>query len=545
MMRLIRSGPRRRGLWLAALAAGAALAASAVPRGRVQDAVPQPGGTLRVRGFAEAGKPDLDPASGRWVFVTEQIYDGLVWLDEKLQPTPRLAQYWTISKDGRTYVFDLRPGVRFHNGDVLTSEDVKFSLERLLRRETNSPVRDYFLARIAGAREFADGKAAGVAGFRCPTSATFEIQWLNPEVSALTLLSLSFCKILPRTAVQAGGPSFFYRPAGTGAFKFDSYVLSPKGEIMGVRMERNPDYYGRKAYLEAIEFSPFYTVEHFLNREIDIIPFVSDRLALGNNPVLDAGPGPVSYLLMSCAVPPLDRPLVRKALALCIDKRKLAEAVPDLEFVQRPTNNFIPPRWPDFYPLDDPSLFDRAKGRQMLEDMSYFFDKPFPRLLVLLPASMRDSGAGTRFFNELESQFGKIEVPLSLRYYQTLREAKDYRQPFLALAEWAPDFPDPESVLRPLFHSRSEINLANGRYANPRVDALLEEAVTEPSLSRRNELFRRIEVILGDDLPAVPLYSNDPRIVVQAGVRGVKVPLMGFSYLDARNIWLVRREPPQ
>jgi ABC-type transport system substrate-binding protein len=539
---------RRQFRWSSAagiLAATALFGASLVSGGRVQDEVPQSGGTLRVRGLAESGKPDLDPASGRWVFVTEQIYDGLVWLNEKLQPMPRLAQYWTISKDGRTYVFDLRPGVKFHNGDALTSEDVKFSLERLLRRETNSPVRDYFLARISGAREFVDGKAGGVSGLRCPNASTFEIQWLNPEVSALTLLSLSFCKILPSKAVLAGGASFFYKPSGTGAFKFDSYVLSPKGELMGVRMERNPDYYGRKAYLDAIEFSPYYTVEHFLNREIDIIPFVSDRLALGNNPVLDAGPGPVSYLLMSCANPPLDRQLVRKALALSINKEKLAAAVPDLAFVQRPTNNFIPPRWPDFYPLDDPALFDRAKGRQMLEDMSYFFDKPFPRLLVLLPVSMRESGAGNRFFDELASQLGKIEVPLSLRYYQSLREVKDYRQPFLALAEWAPDFPDPESVLRPLFHSRSEINLANGRYANPRVDALLEEAVKETSLNRRNELFRRIELILGEDLPAVPLYSNDPRIVVQSVVRGIKVPLMGFAYLDARDVWLARKEPPQ
>ena len=141
----------RRGSAAGILAAAALFGAALVPGGRIQDATPQTGGTLRVRGLAESGRPDLDPASGRWVFVTEQIYEGLVWLDEKLQPSPRLAQYWTISKDGRTYVFYLRPGVKFHNGDALTSEDVKFSLERLLRRETNSPVRDYFLARIAGA----------------------------------------------------------------------------------------------------------------------------------------------------------------------------------------------------------------------------------------------------------------------------------------------------------------------------------------------------------------------------------------------------------
>jgi len=527
---------------LAAVLASGALLLAAV---RAPQDVPRPGGTLRVRGFAESPKPDLDPASGKWAFITEQIYDGLTRLDDTLQPVTSLAEYWTISKDGRTYDFFLRKGVKFHDDRELTSRDVKFSLERLVRRETNSPVRDYFLSKIAGAREFDEGKAKDVAGFRCPNASTFEIQWLNPEVSALALLSMSYCKILPRDALLAGGREFFYRPVGTGAFRFDSWVRSPMGEILGVRVERNSGYFGRKPYLDAIEFSPHYTVDHFMNREIDIIPCLSDRLRLGNNQVLEGGPWTISYLLLSCANPPFDRPLVRKALALAVDKEKLAAAVRDGEFIRRPTNNFIPPRWPDFYPIDDPALFDRARARQMLEDMGYFFDKPFPRPLLLLPAAMRMSGAGPKFADELESQLGKIEIPLAVRYYQSLREVKDYRQPFLMLVDWAMDFPDPESLVQPLFHSRAEINLANHRYSGVRVDRLLEEAARETSLSRRNELFVRIERILGEEIPAIPLFSNDPLIVAQPYVRGLKIPLSGFSYLDARDIWLARKDLPQ
>ena len=525
----------------ALLASGAILLVVGRP---LQD-VPRSGGTLRVRGFAESPKPDLDPASGKWVFIAEQIYDGLTRLDAALQPLPSLAEYWTISKDGRSYVFFLRKGVKFHDGHELTAADVKFSFERLLRRETGSPVRDYFLSKIAGAREFDEGKAKDVAGFRSPNASTFEIQWLNPEVSALALLSMSSCKILPREALLTGGKEFFYRPVGTGAFKFDSWVRSPMGEILGVRVERNPDYFGQKAYLDAIEFSPSYTVDHFMNREIDIIPCLSDRLRMGNNQVLEGGPWTVSYLLLSCANPPFDRPLVRKALALAVDKEKLAAAVRVGELVRRPTNNFIPPRWPDFYPIEDPALFDRARGRQMLEDMGYFFDKPFPRLLLLLPSAMRTLGAGLKFADELESQLGKIEIPLTVRYYASLREVKDYRQPFLMLVDWALDFPDPESLVQPLFQSRAEINLANHRYVGARVDRLLEEAGREASMSRRSELFVRIEQILGEELPAVPLFSNDPLIVAQPYVRGLKIPLSGFNYLDARDIWLARKDLPQ
>jgi len=544
MIRTTRPRRLHRIFALAAQALAVALAAAHAPAGRVQD-IPRSGGTLHVRGFAESPKPDLDPASGKWAFITEQIFDGLTRLDAALGPMPSLAEYWKISKDGRTYIFLLRKGVKFHDGRELTSADVKFSFERLIRRETSSPVRDYFLSKIAGAREFDEGTAKDVAGFRCPNASTFEIQWLNPEVSALALLSMSTCKVLPREALLAGGKEFFYRPVGTGAFKFDSWVRSPKGEILGVRVERNADYFGQKPYLDAIEFSPHYTVDHFMNREIEIIPCLSDRLRLGNNQVFEGGPWTVSYLLLSCANPPFDRPLVRKALAMSVDKGKLAAAVRDGEFIRRPTNNFIPPRWPDFFPIDDPALFDRTRARQMLEDMGYYFDKPFPRLLLLLPAAMRTSGAGPKFADELESQLGKIEIPLTVRYYASLREVKDYRQPFLMLVDWAMDFPDPESLVRPLFQSRAEINLANHRYAGARVDRLIEEAGREASLSRRNELFVRIEQILGEELPAIPLFSNDPLIVAQPYVRGLKIPLSGFSYLDARDIWLFRKDLPQ
>jgi ABC-type transport system substrate-binding protein len=533
--------PSRRQIFLALFILSIILIFGALPDFAVKPSqdIPKPGGTLHVRDFSDSFKPNLDPATGSCVLITEQIFDGLVRLDNNLVPSPALAEYW-IPEEGRNYIFFLRKGVKFHDGRELTSQDVKFSFERLIRRETNSPFREYFLSKIVGAQEFAEGKAEDVAGFKTPDKYIFEIQWRSPYVSALYLLSMSFCKILPRDLVLAQGKNFFWKPVGTGAFKFDSWVRTPQLVEAGVRLERNSAYFGKKAYLDALEFSPYYTEDQFVKKEIEVMPFLSERLARAGCQVLDGGLQNITFLMMSCHIPPLDRPSVRKALAYGIDKEKLAQAVQGGEFIRRTTNNFIPVQWPGFFPLDDAYNFSPEKARQILEEQGFFTEKDFPELVLFLP--LPKNAAQLKFADELESQLDKVGISVTAKTFQSLRDIKDTRQPFLMKVDWAMDLPDPESIIMPLFQSRSEINRGNHRYASARLDKLLEEAEMERSLSRRTELFRQMEQVLVEDLPALPVYSSEQRIALQPYVRGVKMPPLGFSYLDAKEIWLNKKE---
>lgn len=509
--------------------------------------IPKPGGTLHVRDFSDAFKPNFDPASGVCAFVTEQIFDGLVKLGDDLIPAPALAEYWTPSEDGKKHVFYLRRGVRFHDGKEVTSQDVKFSLERLIAKETQSPYREYFTTKVVGAQEFWEGKAADVSGFRTPDKYVFEIEWRNPFAAALYLLGMSYCKVLPRDLVISQGKNFFLNPVGTGAFKFDSWVRSPKLDILGVRLERNDAYFDKKAYLEAVEFSPSYTEDHFVDKEIEVMPFLSERLARAGCQVKDGGPQNISFLMMSCQIPPLDRPSIRKALAYAIDREKLALAVQAGEFIRRTTNNYIPPQWPGFFPLDDAYNYNPEKAWQVLNEQGFFTDKKFPELVLFLPAPgpVPRSDAHLKFAAELESQLDKLGIALTVKYYRTLRDVKDARRPFLMKVDWSMDFPDPESIILPLFQSRSEINLGNHKYVSPQLDALLEEAERERSWDRRTALFRRMERILVDEMPAIPLFTNVQRIALQPYVRGAKMPAWGISYLNAKEIWLDNKEPQQ
>ncbi len=148
---------------------------------------PRYGGVFRIKSFSDNFRMQLDPASpDSFIFISEQIFNTLVKLDKNLNIVPSLAEYWEISQDGKRYTFHLRKNVKFHNGSELSSEDVKFSLERLLDKNTDSPYYQYFVSRVIGAREFRDGKTKEVDGFKAVDRYTFEIHWTKPFASTLT-----------------------------------------------------------------------------------------------------------------------------------------------------------------------------------------------------------------------------------------------------------------------------------------------------------------------------------------------------------------------
>jgi ABC-type transport system substrate-binding protein len=506
----------------------------------VREDQPKTGGLIRVRDFVASYKPSLDPASGSWVFPIEQIFEGLVRIDSRLDLAPALAEYWMGSEDGKRTTFILKRGVRFHHGRDLDSQDVKYSFERLLRRETQSPYAGLIAGKVVGAREFREGRAPEVSGFRAPEKFVFEIEWKSPSVSSLYLLSMSFCKILPRDKLAEEGAGFFYKPSGTGAFRFSSWMRSPQLDIVGVRMERFASYHGPKAYLDAVEYSPHLTVDHFMNGEADIMPFLSDRMASSGCQAVVGGAYTESYLAFSCHIPPFDRMVVRKAVTAALNKDRLAGINQGPDRVRRPTSSYIPSGLPGFLPSEETAYFDPEQARRLLDELGYSDERRFPSLTLFVLAPRAD--ATIRLAREIAAQLDAVGVPVSVRTIMAADELRDVRTPYLALFTWMMDYPDAENVILPLFGSASEGLHLLSRYASPALDKLLEESSAEKSWTRRLGLFREMERILTADLPAVPLFTEE-RLAVQSVVRGVRPPPLGSSYLDAKTLWLDRRGP--
>jgi ABC-type transport system substrate-binding protein len=236
----------------------------------------------------------------------------------------------------------------------------------------------------------------------------------------------------------------------------------------------------------------------------------------------------------------LDRLPIRKALAYGIDKDRLVEALADGESIRQPTYNYIPPRLPGFFPIYDAQNYDLEKAARILEEQGFAPEKKFPELILFLPSPRTDFNL--KFSRELENQLEKLEIPLNIKYYRSLTELREFKKPYLAALRVMMDFPDAENIVRPLYYSATDNSGTWYGYDNPGLDKLFQEAEVERSRARRVELFRKMEKILGEDLPSIPLYSEERRIAVQPYVRGLRVPALGFDYVDAKDIWLVKKE---
>ncbi len=192
------------------------------------------GGTLRIG--VQGDPTNLDPhltvlaAAG---VVIELVYDGLVVVDPGLNPTPALAESWTISEDGLTYTFALRSNATFHNGRQLVASDVEYSFNRVLDPEVASPSASY---------------ASGIAAIETPDDATVVITLAQPDASFLTKLCWWGMSIVPQEEVEANG-DLSQTMVGTGAFVFEDYLPNTR-----ITMVRHDGYWDApKPYVDGLE----------------------------------------------------------------------------------------------------------------------------------------------------------------------------------------------------------------------------------------------------------------------------------------------------
>jgi ABC-type transport system substrate-binding protein len=188
------------------------------------------------------------------ITVVNQIFNGLVQFDANLKPIPDLAEFWEASRDGRTWTFTLRQGVKFHNGREVTAQDVVYSFTRLLDATEPLPVADLF-QNIQGAREFRAGKAPSVQGLQAQDRYTFRMVLEEPLAPLLTVLGLTNTAVVPQEEVEKGSspslrpglspctisqdPSFpvvFMSQSKGPTLNQLDFVVDPFGHAVGVAM---------------------------------------------------------------------------------------------------------------------------------------------------------------------------------------------------------------------------------------------------------------------------------------------------------------------
>ena len=473
--------------------------------------------------------------------VAEQIFDGLVTFDQTLAITPALAQHWRASRDGLTWTFTLRKGVKFHHGREVTADDVVFSFTRILDPKLKSSVADVFLS-IKGAVDFREGRARSVSGLLALDSHTVQItltEALRPFVSQL---AVGHAKILPRDLVEERGEAFGLQPVGTGPFRFSKWERGKSIELVA-----NPDYFDRAPRLSRVIYKilpgeqSVAMFEEFRKGNLEDSPVPTpghERIARGGagyvyvkRPMFN-----LRHYAFNTRVKPLDDRRVRQAIVHAIDRGAILEEIFEGRFT--PANGILPPGTLGFNPALVPLAYDPGRARELLAAAGHAGGRGLPALTFW--SNVR-SDRVLREHERMRKSLQAVGITADFQYQTDWplfsRMLADGKAPAFLYA-WFADIPDPDNFLHLLFHSRSARNLTG--YYNPQVDGLLEQARTESDLTRRVELYRRAEKLILDDAVVLPVWHYSYERVFQPYVKSVQVNGLGDPYIPLRKIWMER-----
>lgn len=485
----------------------------------------------------------LDPARINDTYgrsVAQQLFNGLVQFDQTLTLAPALAQFWKSSRDGLTWTFTIRKGVRFHHGREVTADDVVYSLTRILDPRLRSGAADLFLD-IVGAQDFRDGRAKTVRGLVALDPHTVQILLKEAQRPFVQVLAVGQAKIVPRDVVEQQGDAFGTRPVGTGPFKLSHWERGKE-----IALTANRDYYDGPPKLSRIVYRVFpgdtmdAMYEEFRKGALEDTPIPTRdyRTNVGTKtylyikrPIFG-----VRFYGLNARIKPLDDRRVRQALIHAIDRDGLIEEI----FFGRytPAHGILPPGTLGFNPGLEGYAFDPGRARELLARAGYPEGRGLPPLTIW--SSVKPDSV-VQEHERIKRYLAAVGVRVDVQYLTDWpafsRRLNEGTSPIFLYA-WFADVPDPENFLPRLFHSKSSRNFFG--YANSTVDGLFARASGESDPQRRVDLYRRAEKLILDDAPVIPSLHYTYERLFQPYVRNVEVNGLGDSYIPFRKIWLDR-----
>jgi peptide/nickel transport system substrate-binding protein/oligopeptide transport system substrate-binding protein len=517
-------------------ACGASEAGGKLPTVAAQ---PRQGGIFQL---VLEGPSCLEPACVDSVYdalPVGQIFDGLVALDAGLNVVPRLADTWTISRDGRTYTIHLRNGVTFHDGSPLTAADVVFSIERLLdpKRERRSIAGSY-LEVVKGADAFMKGRARHVAGVVALDPSRIEISLDRPYLSFLEVLAMDDLRIAPKSVVRARGERAFRRaPIGTGPFKLASWTTEE------LHLVANETYFAGRPHLDEVVIHFPAPGERdqgnarFLRGETQIVEPTSDSLpVLAKDPTVELHRYQelsLSFLGIQTGMPPWENAHVRKAIAQAIDRKALQQIS---AATRREALGILPPGLPGYSPSLKAPAYDPDAAKALLAEAGYPGGKGLPPLRFY--TAQTQSSAVAKSNEKLRDDLAKIGIRLEIHqvpWARLIELIEDSAAPAFQLG-WIADLPDPDAFLRTLFEPGGSANYFN--FLDPDTAKALERGASETNPIERARVYRELERSILDKAPLIPLFHSMGMLASRREVHGLTPGPMGIASLDLETVWL-------
>ena len=441
--------------------------------------------------------------------IDSNIYEGLTAIDPSLHTVPALARSWTVSADGLTYDFKLRPGATFHDGKALTPQDVIASLARVRDPKTGSPFASRF-GMVASA------EAAGTEGVR--------IVLATPSASFLA--QLAALAIVPE-----GAADLAKHPDGTGPFRFREWV--PNASI---GLDRNPAYW--QAGLPHLAGLDFAIVPEASTRELGLrggtyqfLPVVdaataAQLKAAGNIQVQATQDLAYSLIGMNVTAPPFDKPEVREALNTAIDRALIVKAA---YFDQGAPAGPLSSALKDWaLPVSDYACYkpDPERARALLLKAG---------LTLPVPVTMNVLGSiplVVDIAQIVQAQAAKAGFAFTLNVQEAGKFIQDWRAGrFEAFASLNSGGPDPDDYFGRTFQTGGATNVY--KYSNPDLDKLLIAGRATTDAAARKADYDQAQRILACTGPVAHLVYGTLFAAMRPGVEG-------FHISPTRSLWSLR-----
>lgn len=500
---------------------------------------PKVGGQLTI--LCPTDAIALDPqletnAAGARVYYN--ILETLLVMDERMRIGPGLALRYEVVSPTRVR-FWLRPNVRFHDGTRFNAAAVRFSFDRALRGQP--PARWAAVVSVPLTVEVVEDLIVDVV--------TRESYGALPH-----MLAMAYTGIVSPLAVQRLGEAFSRAPVGTGPFRFVEWRTNSQ-----IVIERNPDYWGQRAYLERVVFR----VVPEEGARIMAVRVGDADMVLQPSPaqlpglrrdarftVHEVNGLRVVYAAMNITAPPMDDPRVRQALIHAVDRRALLDHV--LEGAGLRVRSVIAPGVFGFkdMDLDRRYPYDPAHARALLAQAGW---NPGPdgimrkdgRRLTLDWLSMRGTFLKDGELSEaVAAMLRNVGVDVVVDFRDWAAVFKEVRGDQLSRHLFTWGFVsmtgDADYSLDGMFHTRRPGTVVNNtRYSSSRVDALLERARRSLDQTERSQLYGEVQDALAGDPVWIPLYTTKETVLTRAEVRGFVVHPVDYN-LSLGPVWIDR-----
>ncbi|MFO1040072.1 MAG: ABC transporter substrate-binding protein [Geminicoccaceae bacterium] len=459
----------------------------------------------------------LDPAIGydwqNWSII-KSLFDGLMdYAPGTTDLVPDLAENYTISEDGKTYTFTLHDGVTFHNGRALTSEDIKYSIERVLDPKTQSPGAGFF---------------GSIASIETPDPKTIVFKLNRPDATFLHVMAINFSFAVPKEEVEKYGADFGKHPVGTGAFKMKEWTPGQR-----LVLERDPaSWKPGVPKLDEVVFEvgqePLVALLRLQQGEVDVLgdPIPPAKfLEVMNDPawkdhVVVGGQLHTGYVTMNVNVPPFDNKLVRQAVNHAINKDRVVRIINGRA---KPANQPLPPAMPGYDSDYQGYAYDPDKAKALLAEAG--LADGFETELFA-----NNTDPNPRIAQAIQQDLAAIGIKAELKTLAQANviaaggEEKGAPMIWSGGMAWIADFPDPSNFYGPILGCAGAVpgGWNWSWYCNrdldakaAAADAMVDPAKQEERLALWREVYRGVMA----DAPWAPVF-NEQRFTMKSDRMG-------------------------